>query len=203
MLRVIGAGLPRTATNSLRNALRRLTGGSCYHMLDVNEHPEHLPIWQAALDGHPPDWRDFFSGYTAAVDWPASAFWADLAEVFPQALILLSTRTDGDTWWRSADATIMGGLRDPDYPEEWRKLDTDLWRRTLGSRWEDPTANAHAYDRWVTEVRRLAPPNRLLEWQASEGWRPICEAIGVPVPDEPFPYTNSSAEWAERRRRRA
>jgi hypothetical protein len=76
MLRVIGAGLPRTATHSLRNALPRLTGGACYHMLDVNEHPEHIAVWHAASEGSPPDWRESFSGGGAAVDWPASAFWA-------------------------------------------------------------------------------------------------------------------------------
>lgn len=202
MLQVIGAGLPRTATSSLQLAMPRLTGGPCYHMVTVNEQPEHIPVWQAALDGNPPDWPDFLADYTAAVDWPASAFWEELAESFPQALILLSTRTDGATWWRSADATIMGGLRDPDYPEDWLRLDTDLWRRTLGPSWDDPADNAAAYQRWVDRVRRTAPADRLLEWQASDGWGPLCEALGSPVPDEPFPSANSTVEWADRQRQK-
>jgi len=171
-------------------------------MIDVNERPEHIAIWQSALDGDPPDWQEFFRDYTAAVDWPASAFWEDLAEVFPQALILLSTRTDGETWWRSADSTIMEGLREPDTPEEWRRMDADLWRRTLCSCWDDPRANAEAYERWVDRVRRTAPAERLIEWQAHEGWAPLCGALGVPIPDEAFPHTNSTAEWEERRRQR-
>ena len=202
MLRIIGAGLPRTATHSLKQVLPQLTGGPCYHMIDVNERPEHIAIWQSALDGDPPDWQEFFRDYTAAVDWPASAFWEDLAEVFPEALILLSTRTDGETWWRSADSTIMEGLREPDTPEEWRRMDADLWRRTLCSRWDDPRANAEAYERWVDRVRRTAPAERLIEWQAHEGWAPLCAALGVPIPDETFPHTNSTAEWEERRRQR-
>jgi Sulfotransferase domain len=201
MLRVIGAGLPRTATNSLRHALPRLTGGACYHMVTVNEQPEHVAVWQRALDGDPPDWREFFADYTAAVDWPASAFWEDLADVFPDALILLSTRSDGATWWRSVDATVMGGLRDPDYAADWRQLDTDLWRRTVSDDWDDGAENAAGYQRWVDRVRRTAPAGRLLEWQAQDGWDPLGRALGVAVPDEPFPSTNSSVEWAERRRR--
>ncbi len=201
MLQVIGAGLPRTATNSLRVALPRLTGGACYHMVTVNEQPEHIPVWQAALDGHPPDWRAFFADYTAAVDWPVSAFWEDLAEAFPEALILLSTRSDGEAWWRSADATIMSGLRDPEYPAQWRQLDGDLWRRTLSPSWDDAAQNAHAYQRWVDQVRRTAPPDRLVEWQARDGWGPLCAALGVAVPEEPFPSSNSTTEWQERRRR--
>jgi hypothetical protein len=203
MLRIIGAGLPRTATNTLRTVLPALTGGPCYHMVDVNEHPEHLPIWLAALNGDPPDWREFFADYTAAVDWPPSAFWPDLAAAFPDALIVLSTRADGETWWRSVDATIMGGLRDdPEFPDDMRRLDAGLWHRTLGPSWDDPAENAASYQRWVDDVRRTAPPARLLEWRAEQGWEPLCAALDVPVPDLPFPTTNSSAAWAERRRQR-
>jgi len=200
MLRVIGAGLPRTATHTLRTVLPTLLGGPCYHMVDVGEHPEHLAVWQSALDGDPPDWTAFFADYAAAVDWPASAFWRELADAFPSAVILLSTRTDGATWWRSADATIMGGLRDPNFDPGMLRMDTDLWRRTLCPSWDDPAENAAAYERWVDDVRRTAPADRLVEWQATQGWEPLCEALGVAVPDEPFPVTNSTADWAERRR---
>jgi hypothetical protein len=34
----------------------------------------------------------------------------------------------------------------------------------------------------------------LIEWTASEGWEPICAALGLPVPDEPFPRVNSREE---------
>jgi Sulfotransferase domain len=202
MLRIIGAGLPRTATNTPRMVLPTLTGGPCYHMVDVSEHPEHVAVWQAALDGNPPDWRAFLNEYTAAVDWPASAFWRELAEIFPDATILLSTRTDGETWWRSVDATIMDSFRSPDLDDDMRRLDIDLWRRTLGPSWDDPAENAVAYQRWVDDVRRTAPRERLVDWQAQQGWEQLCAALGVPVPDEPFPVTNSTAEWAERRRRK-
>jgi hypothetical protein len=78
-----------------------------------------------------------------------------------------------------------------------------LWRRTLHPDLDDPAANAAAYVRWNEQVRRTAPPERLLEWQASDGWEPLCAALGVPVPDEPFPSTNSTAEFHEGMRQRA
>lgn len=194
--------MPRTATRSLKLALPLLTGGPCYHMTDVFDHPEHIPTWQRALDGHPPDWHEFLGGYSAAVDWPASALWRQLAEAFPDAPIVLSTRTDGETWWRSADATIMEGLRQTEDRGEWWEMCNNLWQRTLCSGWADPLANADAYERYVNEVRRTAPPERLLEWRAREGWAPLCEALGVPIPDGPFPHANSTEEWQERRRQR-
>ena len=106
-LRVVGAGLPRTGTRSLQVALGQLLGGPCYHMVEVFEHLEHVPTWRDAVRGQPPDWNDFLSEYDAAVDWPASAFWRELADANPDALIVLSVRDDGATWWRSADQTIF------------------------------------------------------------------------------------------------
>jgi len=203
MLKVIGAGLPRTGTRTLKQALPQLVGGPCYHMSTVFDRPEETAVWQAALDGNPPDWHEFFADYAAAVDWPASAFWEDLAGAFPDALILLSRRSDGQAWWRSADATIMEGLRRTDDRDDWWTMSAGLWRRTLCQGWEDPVANAAACDRWVEHVRGTAPSGRLLEWQASDGWAPLCAALGVPTPDEPFPHTNSTAEWERRRRQPA
>jgi Sulfotransferase domain len=41
-LRVVGAGLPRTGTQSLRTALEYLLGGQCYHMSVIPGHPFDL-----------------------------------------------------------------------------------------------------------------------------------------------------------------
>lgn len=202
MLRVIGAGLPRTGTHTLKVVLGQLLGGECYHMTTVFDHPEHVPAWQGALDGSPPDWQEFLGRHVAAVDWPASAFWAELADCFPDALILLSTRTDGAAWSRSVNATIREGFPTGDDVNEWQRMFIGLWHRTLGPSWLDDDRNIASYDQWVDSVRRAAPPGRLLEWRATEGWAPICDALGLAIPDQPFPLTNSTREWEERRRQR-
>ena len=54
-LSVIGAGFGRTGTLSLRLALDGLGLGPCYHMLEVFEHPEHIPVWERAADGEEVD----------------------------------------------------------------------------------------------------------------------------------------------------
>jgi hypothetical protein len=55
-----------------------------------------------------------------------------------------------------------------------------------------------AFNAHNDEVRRLAPPERLVEWTASDGWGPLCNALNLPIPDEPFPQTNSKEEFIER-----
>jgi hypothetical protein len=200
MLRVVGAGLPRTATHSLKNALEQLLDGRCYHMAEVFQHLEDVPTWSAATRGDEVDWRAFPPDSVAAVDWPASAFWRELADAHPDALIVLSTRESAAKWWESADETIFPVLRNEVQPEheEWRRMVHELIEREIGPEWDD-AARAQAFYEWHNEqVRREAPPSRFLEWQARDGWEPLCRALGVPVPDEPFPRVNTREEWRAR-----
>src|SRR5712692_9189339 len=116
-LRVIGAGLGRTGTHSLKLALERLLDGRCYHMLETFGRPDDIPVWHAAVNGDLPDWASFLSEYNAAVDWPVAGFWHELSEAFPDALILLSTR-DTDGWWTSANNTIFQIMQQEDRPNQ-------------------------------------------------------------------------------------
>ncbi|MGH2521515.1 MAG: sulfotransferase, partial [Anaerolineales bacterium] len=72
-----------------------------------------------------------------------------------------------------------------------------LLERFAGTeRWDDPATLKAAYERHNAEVRQTVPPHRLLEWRAAEGWAPLCRALGVPVPDLPFPWINRRSDWA-------
>lgn len=80
-LQVVGAGLPRTGTRSLKQALEHLLGGHCYHMTVIPGHPFDLGDgWNHALAGNSPERDHIFDGYIAALDWPASMFWRELTE---------------------------------------------------------------------------------------------------------------------------
>src|SRR3954447_22822143 len=57
VLRVVGAGLGRTGTASLKQALERLLGAPCYHMAEVFTHLDHVPVWHAAIRGENVDWN--------------------------------------------------------------------------------------------------------------------------------------------------
>jgi hypothetical protein len=197
-LRVVGAGLPRTGTHSLQIALEQLLGGRCYHMREIPGHPFDLGEgWNQALTGDTPDWNQILDGYVAAVDWPTSLFWRELSEANPEALVLLSVRDSAETWWQSVDATILPVARKalaPDWNQGRGLLDV-LERFTRTKHWDNPEMMMAAYERHNEEVRRIVPPERLLEWHAAQGWDPICRALGLPIPDSPFPWVNQRSEW--------
>jgi Sulfotransferase domain len=199
-LRVVGAGLGRTGTNSLKLALERLLGGPCYHMLELIGRPHDTPVWHAAVRGEPPDWASFLAGFRATVDWPACAFWPELADANPDAIVLLSTRADGEAWWRSFSSTIAAGMSRPVPPDrpDWRlrrEMNLEMLTTTLTPDWSDRDAAVAAYERHNAAVRSAVPARRLVEWRPGDGWEPLCAALGVPVPSEPFPRTNSAAEF--------
>jgi len=206
-LRVVGAGLGRTGTGSLKLALERLLGAPCYHAYELTaNHLDHVPHWHEAVRGNEPDWGYIFGDYAATVDWPGGAFWRELSEAYPDALILLSKRESTDAWFRSADQTIFEFTRrtGPDQVAKWTPEMQDWYRMTLemfATRFVpapfEEQATKQAYERHNAEVRAEAPEHRLLEWQPGDGWEPLCERLGVPVPDEPFPHINPTETWRE------
>jgi len=196
MLRVVGAGVGRTGTLSLKVALERLLGAPCYHMMEVFGHQEHVPVWRDAARGKMPDWKALMNGYAAAVDWPASAFWPELATDFPDALVLLSVR-DAESWWRSANGTIFPAT-DRAPSDLWRSMVEELFASRFTSAIRDREASIAAFERHNARVRATVPSNRLLEWRPGDGWNPLCRALDLPVPEEPFPHTNTTAEFVAR-----
>jgi hypothetical protein len=199
-LRVIGAGLGRTGTHSLKVALERLLGGPCYHMAEVFKRPQDIATWHAAAKGERIDWRALFSDYVSVVDWPASAFWPQIADVFPDAIILLSVR-DADAWWKSASKTIFEIYQRPPKPDDnpgFKAMLADLFGKTFTPDFLDEAAAKAAFDRHNADARKRVPAKRLVEWRATDGWGPLCAALGVPVPAEPFPVTNTSEQFRAR-----
>ncbi len=197
-LKVIGAGLPRTGTHSQQVALEYLLGGKCYHMREIPGHPFDLgESWNHALTGDAVDWDGLLDGYIASADWPASMFWHEFSQMNPDALVLLSVRDSAETWWQSVNETILPYARMAQSPDwtEGRGLLTLLERFTGTTQWDDPGILMSAYEQHNAEVRGMAPTGRLLEWRAAEGWEPLCHALGLPIPDLPFPWTNQRSEW--------
>jgi hypothetical protein len=202
-LRVVGAGLGRTGTNSLKLALEQLLGGRCYHMFELHQREADLPAWQAAVRGEAVDWDSLLHEYVATVDWPAAAFWREIWAANPDAIVLLSRRDSAETWWTSMERTIVpiiSGEVAPDDPSTARRraMVVDMLGECFTPRWRERDAAIAAYERHIEDVRRAVPAARLIEWQPSDGWRPICATLGLPVPEEPFPRENSTADFRAR-----
>ena len=190
-LSVIGAGLGRTGTMTMKLALEQLGFGPCHHMLEVIQNPPTAALWEAAADGAP-DWDALLGGYRAAVDWPSVAFYRDLADLHPEAKVILTVR-DPDAWFRSTQATIFG------FPTDGPPTPFSTMLRKLMARFtsdlKDRDGVIAAFNAHNAEVRRVIAPGRLLVYEARQGWEPLCAFLGVPVPDAPMPHVNTTEDF--------
>ncbi len=204
-LELIGAGFGRTGTLSIKFALERLGFGPCHHMYEIRQRPETLVQWQNAMRGAAIDWKAVFDGYRSQLDWPGSAYWRALVEVFPEARVILSVR-DADEWYTSIASTIL-----PSITYEMRRSEHDLSRamsemiyRTVAEgifsgRLDDRTHAIRIFNAHTEAVRAAIPAERLLVFDVKEGWAPLCDFLGCDVPDEPFPRANSTEEFLQRK----
>jgi hypothetical protein len=212
-MRLIGAGLPRTATLSQKVALEMLGLAPCYHMVNVLGDLDEAEPWRRALGGERA-WDEIFDGFQATVDWPGSFFYKELVDAYPDAKVLLSVR-DADAWERSMRETIWGifygDTLSHDLSSARARVDLkwdgylemmkEMWRQSgLIDRGADTSSESMklAMERFNDEVRETVPADRLLVWSVGEGWEPLCEFLELPVPDTPFPHLNDSKVFAER-----
>jgi hypothetical protein len=197
-LKVVGAGLGRTGTHSLKIAFEQLLGAPCYHMLEVFGRPDDIPVWQRAIDGDMPDWNAFLSEYQVAVDWPACAFWREILAANPEAVVLLSSR-DTDGWWASANNTIFQLTQGELPPDEIARaqitMAVDMLTKRFTPNWQNEIDAKRAYEEHNADVRASVPADRLIDYHPGDGWEPICEKLGLPVPSEPFPHVNTTDEF--------
>jgi hypothetical protein len=199
-LEVIGTGLGRTGTKSMHTALNRLGFGPCHHMVEVLTHPETMPLWIGAAQGDR-NWDRIFEGYRSMVDWPGARYWRELIDYYPDAKVLHTTR-DAESWFESTQKSIFSPMslerfkdrgQGGPFPEFFGAMLGDLRDRL-----NDRDFLIDYFHRHEAEVKATIPADRLLIFPVGSGWEPLCEFLGVPVPDEPYPSENSRADFAQR-----
>jgi hypothetical protein len=200
-LKVIGAGFGRTGTRSLKEALEIVGFKPCHHMMEVFTHPEQVPFWDRVARREKYDWEEVFANYQSACDWPSCTFYEELADKYPDAKVILSLR-DPKSWFKSVSNTIMPAMRKPDGSGP--SLPGVFGPLIIGEQtFNNDFSEAHmidVYERHNAEVKRTIPANRLLVFEAKDGWEPLCKFLGVKVPDVPYPQMNSTEEFQERRK---
>jgi len=203
-LAVIGAGFGRTGTLSMKLALEMLGFGPCYHMRELVENAAHIGLWEAALHATPA-WDRLFQDYGATVDWPAAHFWRELVNHYPQAKVVLTVRST-ESWVKSMHATLLVAHRRPIPTDDavraarMRLNNEIIVDRTFGGNIDDLAGVGAIYERHNEEVRRSIPADRLLVYNVEEGWEPLCKFLGVPIPAEEFPKTNTTDDFRKRLR---
>src|SRR5215203_394020 len=198
---------------SLQAALGELGFGPCYHMTEIFAHPGHADFWISAWRGEFVNWDGVIGGYEATVDWPGCTFYEELMERYPEAKVLLSVR-EPEPWYESTRNTVyeMSMLLDSSrmsrlifglitllvyggFAGDRSDLVNDLvWEGTFDGSFEDKAYAIEVFRRHNEEVERCVPSERLLVYDVKEGWGPLCEFLGVPEPEEPFPHRNDAAQ---------
>ncbi|KAI9276984.1 hypothetical protein BDA99DRAFT_532072 [Phascolomyces articulosus] len=218
-LEVIGAGCSRTGTYSLHTALDIL-GYRTHHGFSLVTDPKQDPnVWRNSFknkiqenekeeynsntEKQIVDWDKAYGDYQAAVDWPTCSFYKELADFYPESKVVLTVRS-AESWFTSVEQTILPIAR-------WRfihhwlphhiSLIQDLWCLTfVNGAVTDPEDESPLFDRknmiqcynaHIKQVKETIPSERLLIMSMEEGWEPLCKFLGKPIPNVPFPVTNS------------
>ncbi len=202
-LKVIGAGFGRTGTASMKAALEQLGYVKTHHMFEVLASKRQQELWLDIVDGKQPDWDAVFDGYPASVDFPSAAYWRELAAHYPDAKIVLTTRS-ADSWWKSARATIIEiGTATPKWARrrlpEPRRIDRivngAIWDPLFDGRQFEEDHAKRVFEAHNEAVIASLPSERLLVFEVKQGWEPLCRFLGEPVPDTPFPHVNDTAQF--------
>ena len=192
VLSVIGAGFGRTGTESMKLALEALGKGPCHHMKEVLVDSEQIALWRSAAQGDLPEWEEAFAGYNSAVDWPTAYFWRELSEYYPDAMVLLTVRS-ADSWYESMTNTIFKTLKASTDPASiGLKL---IGEGVFGGRLDDRAHAIAVYEKNIADVQAAFTQERLLTYHLGEGWEPLCQFLGEPVPNIPFPRSNSREQF--------
>lgn len=194
-LKVIGAGLGRTGTMSLKLALEHIKFGPCYHMSEVMAGARrNLPLWLDVIAGKPA-WDTIFDGFASTVDYPTANYWRELVEHFPEAKVILTVR-DPNAWFDSVSQTIFS----PEHRAAFGTAPISTFMqgavtRDFGDRIDDRAWMVDYFARRNEEIIAALPRERLLVLPVGAGWEPLCTFLGVDVPAEPYPSVNSHSEF--------
>ena len=208
-LAVVGTGLSRTGTTTLRRVIEDLGFGTCYNSSELFTHPRGIEFWEGIENGEKVDFEEFFDNYGAIIGFPGYIFHRELVKKYPDAKVILSYR-DPEEWYEDIRGTVFQPASshvNKSYSEEVRKFDDylagcitrihSMQARILEDgyfegRFDDKEYSIKRYVQWNEEIKAAYPPDRLLVYQVTEGWKPVCDFLEVPVPeDKPFPHLNS------------
>jgi len=211
-LKVIGAGGPRTGTASLKTAFETLGFGECQHMETLFNRPELVDHWVEFFETGKTDLEALFDGFQSTSDFPAYLMLPQLLEKYPDAKFVLTLR-EPESWYESAIRTVYAytpktfrqklkllpkKIKSPRFrgiAKTLRLVEVYLWKRQYQGQFLNKEKAIEIYEQTNEKTRALIPKDQLLEYRISDGWEPLCEFLGVPVPDVPFPHRNQRDQF--------
>jgi hypothetical protein len=199
-MKIIGAGFGRTGTLSLKKALELIGMGPCYHMDEMIRFPKHMDVWKTAAQGKPVNWDDIFAKYQSTLDFPASLYYRELLAAYPNAKVILTVR-EPERWYQSMYETAYTMMElytpawvkkyVPQYKRFAELIDMMIWNGLFHGRFADRAHAIQVFNAHIEQVKQNVPAEKLLIFNVKEGWGPLCNFLGIPVPEDiPFPHIN-------------
>ena len=197
-MKVICAGMNKTGTKSISEALRQL-GFTVY---DWEEQLfDFLDYWVDVFqNGVTPDVKQIYQDADAVVDMPGNLFWEEILEAFPDCKVILSER-DEDSWlqsWENQVKMFQSNrfqiiLRDKlsQTGRKFNVITNSCVEASLGS--TNPKSTCVFRKRYRMHnhrVKSIVPPEKLLVFNVKQGWKPLCDFLGCEIPTSAFPHEN-------------
>jgi hypothetical protein len=211
-IKIIGAGMPRTGTNTLKQSLEQLGYKHVYHMKELLVNPDKLHYWKTLDETGDTDWDALYEGYDGTVDFPGYPWYKEHMKQYPDAKVILTVR-DFEDWYKSVDSTVFRA--GPQTPGEKIKMLGKLlfnprirkvvkcikwfkkcfFAERLHGKFEDKEFAQKFWEDHLAEVKATVPADKLLVYDVRDGWGPLCTFLGVPEPAEPLPHLNKKENF--------
>ena len=211
-IKIVGAGFPRTGTNTLKQALEQLGYSKTYHFKEMIANPSDLQYWLTLEETGTTNWDALYDGFEASVDLPAYPWYLEHMEKYPDAKVILTVRPF-DKWYDSLYSTIYQagpqtlpqklamlskllfnpGLRKMIKCVKFAKR--RIFEVELQGKFEDRAFAEKVYNDHIAKVKATVLPEKLLVYDVRDGWPPLCEFLGVPEPKEALPHLNKKENF--------
>jgi hypothetical protein len=195
-----------------------ILGIPCWHSYFLFSNVADCALWSEALDAKfhnkgttftRKEWDQVLGSWGGATDAPVIAFAHELQECYPEAKVLLVER-DTEKWYKSFNDTVIANSWNPVLLALTR---LDPWlvgpMGTMHHKWIRGWMGATSkkemqekarpfYEAYNAHVKAITPEGKLLVYELGSGWEPLCEFLGKPVPEVPFPKVNETEQLNEK-----
>ena len=211
-IKIIGAGMPRTGTNTLKASLEKLGFMKTYHMKELLVHPEDLHYWKTLDETGSTDWDGLYDGFQATVDFPCYPWYKQHMERYPDAKVILTVRPF-EKWYSSVQSTVWtaGPQSLPEKLAMMSKLLFNprlrkviqcvklakkmIFKVHLQGKFEDKAFAEKVFNQHTEDVKAHVPADKLLIYDVRDGWAPLCKFLNVPEPEEALPHLNKKENF--------
>ncbi len=213
-IKIIGAGFPRTGTSTLKECLQILGYSKTYHMKELLVNPEDLHYWTTLKETGTTDWDKLYNGFAATVDFPGYPWYKQHMKQYPDAKVILTVRPF-EKWYTSINSTIKnaGPKTLPQKLMAMAKLAVSarfrkvikcvkfakqtIFAEELQGKIEDKAEAEKIFDKHIADVKAYVPAEKLLVWDVSDGWAPLCNFLNKAIPNDTFPHANKKENFKE------